>query len=500
MYLINLQIENITDLIIDIQLLNYFEARSYFVIFFQDGVNLKSIVNALFHYYIYNVVLINTKNFNVHTYVPFKYENLHQKVKILKITNCFDDVSKEALFPNKVPEFWRNTTLKIITLEFRPHVINNDVTNNNVHGSEFTLMKELKSYIKYKKLEITGSCSKTWGKKVGHNNYTKCFGDIMNKKADTGLGFFYSLETKCIDFDATHYIAFIELVWTLPMAREISIWTSFAYMSSKELYATQLFYMVILCLAFAFIGRLKHSTKPILSWISTFLNSTIHSSKYNANTTSQRLVILTINFYSIIISTFITGLFITYLSRAVYEPQIKTTKDVIDNNLVLNFNPDYLEYITKNDTIYYQVQKNYKPCKHYSCALCKEENNCVGLLSRGEAEYYQIQKYFDKTGRPTIYISKERMWAPFSSWFFFKGHPMLAKFDKGIHYFQQGGFVDYYYKSTMFKSRLKYQKNIKDNDKRSLDLRPIFYMLIPCYTFSFIVFLVEVVWFRCTKH
>lgn len=60
--------------------------------------------------FIYNIAVIVNKT--ILTYFPYEEENLNQPTTTSVVLGECDEISKFYLFPNKLPKYWRNSTLK----------------------------------------------------------------------------------------------------------------------------------------------------------------------------------------------------------------------------------------------------------------------------------------------------------------------------------------------------------------------------------------------------
>ena len=141
MYIINSKNNELRKVFHALRNMKIFNSRAYFIIISEQY---RDIFQKLAHRFVYNVVLIDTKEENVVTYDPYLYENvLSDGVEPTVLGKCsFDNV-----FNKTFPLLWRNTTVKAAYREHFPYLYHEE---GRLTGENYELSKMLEEKLKFK--------------------------------------------------------------------------------------------------------------------------------------------------------------------------------------------------------------------------------------------------------------------------------------------------------------------------------------------------------------
>lgn len=132
MYIISFQRNLLQILKFLLEFENY-NSRAKFLIL-TDSLD-KQIFKIFTKYFIYKVVVLETKTGNLLTFDPYIYEDISaSNIKPKMLGNCESNFKKENLFKAKLPVLWRNTTVQTIFYEFFPYLF---IKEEKIKGGEY---------------------------------------------------------------------------------------------------------------------------------------------------------------------------------------------------------------------------------------------------------------------------------------------------------------------------------------------------------------------------
>ncbi|EFA02174.1 hypothetical protein TcasGA2_TC007830 [Tribolium castaneum] len=173
-------------------------------------------LTILAKFYIVNVAIV-TRTGQVFTYYPYKYENIAQPdTKPVLLGQC-DNVPS---FPDKLPKFWRNTTVQVLTKCLLPYVDCSDLDQ----GLETQIFDLVQEFLKFKVRRIFDKSFKFGLAKI-NGSYSASFRFLQEREVDMAMGSFRSVgSTQFRDFEFSTNHMEDKLVWVVPKARPMVHW------------------------------------------------------------------------------------------------------------------------------------------------------------------------------------------------------------------------------------------------------------------------------------
>lgn len=471
----------------------HFNPSLKFIVLSSTKENIEILLQKLYNFYIINVVIINETTFDMFTYNPLRYEDVHpSEFTSINLGSCLSRILN-PLFPNKIPKLWRNTTLIVTCLNIPPFVFRRS-EKKRLKGFEVMTMKDVSKSLKFKSRLETNF--QFWGYKYGENNFSDVYKEIYDKKSDTGMGFFGSLELYD-EFDYTTFVGLTKNVWVLPVAPKVSNWRKFILIFTKKGWMCQAFFLLMTSLSISWMSKLIGNNHSILEGMLSFLMTFVCNNYKNLQKSQIRLVIFIANIYALLLSATITGFLIIFLTKTIYEHQIQSVDEIIQNNFHIAINPQAVRIFDGWDkfvTDYFL--KNLHFCFRDDCFdYVISTRKFVTIKFEADMKFIMKTKLYDNNSDPMVFLSSKNGHVLTSRWPFAKGHPMVQAVSSKIGQLRSGGIFKYYRLQMERRAEREAHKLLQEKLKFIAisihHLRPALEIWITCLGLSFGVFLLE---------
>lgn len=439
-----------------------------------------TLVQHLLNNYLYNFILIQTKNCSQFIYTAFPYdeENLHKPIYDLYLINkCKYGklLNNSTVFFNKIPTYWRNTTIDVLAQPKQPFVIINESLVSGLEVDYLNLIKEsLKFVVNYNisTYESTGF--------FNNGYYTDCFGAIYRREVDTAIGYFLGYNFEYKDFEPTVQTFLGKVAWAVPKSNVQPAWRNIANIFSPESWVLIGILLMFMSLMFTILD------KQSSNFIKLYLNNSLESLKIYLNMpstliNSKKLKYLVISFsvLSLIVSTVISGNLVSMLSAVTYEKQIHSLEDIVKAKLKIYAFPNTIRYYDPNNHLEKYVLENSDSNNNHRDYLDKVAyENAATISDTQYILYSQATKYLKENGESLIHLGQSSQ-TSFLIWYFQKNCPIVENINNALMRIKDRGLQNYFIEKIRHKLNVRYHTAIAKNRQiKALSLNHIFIAFI----------------------
>lgn len=492
-YLINLQNHKILDVLDYLIKYRIFNSRGQFIIL-NDSTN-NNIFTHLSSYFIYNTILID-QNGTISMHEPFIYEDISgQNISPKILGNCtnFNFVSY-----SKIPQFWRNTSVRAVFYEskikkmlfnlYKLFVEKAGFKNETVckkNGTYTTMLSAFKIFVKFA------------------NTF---FSDVLQSREAQILVNLREIRAETIqDFDIVPFFLGSTYHWVVAKSQRMPHWKAIFLSFNITLWLMILIFFILLSLIWYYLEKSDRVYSFLLMFQLLLECSVCTIGKIKA--LPIRLVILGTLLPFLVLSTSFKTELIRSLAFHSYEKQIKTFKDIVDNNLSCN--------------ISHNIKMTYNPTKIYkdyiqNCATHEYEENNVDVLKMiitnrnlaGIARIGQydiaLSRYFEQgSSEQPLYLIPQPVIYYYVYLYLSKGSPFYKRFIEISGRLLASGFREKIFLDPDHKiyTVLKFNKYMKAENLTLEHLSAAFCVLAFGLILSFAIFLGEIVmqrkWNKC---
>jgi hypothetical protein len=163
-------------------------------------------------------VALVTGSDQIYTYLPYQNEDINRPdTTPVYVGKCQDSVDP---FFQKLPKFWTNTTVKVLTKCIAPYV----ECVGEISGPEIQIFKLVQGVLKFK-TEYVLDKTMQFGMVKTNGSYSASFRCLQERQVDMSLGAFRSIgHTQFRDFDFSTNHMEDRLVWVVPKALPLAHW------------------------------------------------------------------------------------------------------------------------------------------------------------------------------------------------------------------------------------------------------------------------------------
>lgn len=495
-YIIETEHVNLTSLY------NYLTKRSFYdghgkTIIIANEVN-KDLLNILFKYYVYNVIIILRKTLTIYTYHPFTERNLKKpNLKYITIGACHS-TQLSNLFYNKIPMNWNKTTLNVVYFYNHPFVI---PLNKGIHGLEVSLFLLIQEILKFKvnfKFKYN-----LYGLKID-NDYTKALGSIQHGEFDTGIGTFHLLQSEHLDFDVSVPIWMDHIQWCVPKSKYIPAWQNIFLVFAPSAWI----FLLILAFIVAFLlflfseydQNMKLFRDPVYSMV-IVIETIIGAAPFKSKCFGPKYLFFAYSLFIFMITSIYNSKLLTDLVKDTRFPQIETMSEMINSDLKLGMFVNVWSVYNKSDNAEDKlIAKRSSICDYtFKCASRMAfQKDMATVFVNTAYKYRELEFYLDTKGKSLIHPIKENSQMVFFLWMYRPGFPMTKKINDILRKLQSSGIMYHYY-DILF-NELYVKKNIEVVDRATYaplnfhSMEGVMFLLATGVTISFSVFLLEITW------
>jgi hypothetical protein len=124
-----------------------FNPRAKFIVIVPEATRYEEVFTILSKYFIYNVVLVNSKN-DIITYDPFVHEDSNTYyIRPVIMEDCAKSLSVDVLFNKTFPLLWRNSTVASIYSEHFPYLYHK---NGRLEGENYEIFKIIQEKLQFR--------------------------------------------------------------------------------------------------------------------------------------------------------------------------------------------------------------------------------------------------------------------------------------------------------------------------------------------------------------
>lgn len=144
-YIITLPIEISDELFKSLTLQSQWNPRAKFIIVIHEE-NTKNLISILRKFYIFNVVILKVlseEEIAVYTYFPYNKSTFENGRSEVLLSKCISGVLENYvnLFPEKLPQTWKDTVVKVALIKYPPYVLLDNCQNVDLCGIEVDVLK-----------------------------------------------------------------------------------------------------------------------------------------------------------------------------------------------------------------------------------------------------------------------------------------------------------------------------------------------------------------------
>ncbi|RZC36375.1 Lig chan domain containing protein [Asbolus verrucosus] len=432
-YWINLDHTNLTDVLQKWSKKEFFNARAKFLIFTDDPVN-EDLFDVLAKFYIINVVIVGASK-EIYTYFPYKYENIAKPdTTPVRLAHCH--------FSEKLPKFWRNTTVKLLTKCISPYV----KCFEKIAGLEMDIIRLLQQMLQFD-IDHVIDRKPNFGLSKENGTYSSSFRLLDDRLVDMAIGSFRSIgSSQYKDFDFTTNHMEDKLVWVVPKALPMLHWKRITRTFQKDLWLILLISTIIMAKIFQKISnitneKLKDFRKS--PFFSTFRLLVGGHLKQTPNNVKMRMAFIFWLFFCIIFNITFNSNLVNVFFGNFHMFQIDSFNDIVESTLDIGLTDDVLHILAhERDSRLFSIKKNIQNCAFGDRCLNQTlyHRNLVCCWGERSIKYRMVE--FDIKG---IHLIEDQLLFFYLMFYFVKGYPMVPQMSRIITRLKSAGFIQYIY-------------------------------------------------------
>lgn len=501
-----------------------FNSRSKFLIIVSRLVSTDLILNQLNANYIFNVVIIDKSNNNsMYTYYPYLHEDIavgseatSVLTPVLLVPNCSIKIENTVdLYPNKIPNKWRNSTINITYLLVPPFVICPECTKPLQKGLEISIFEVIRSRMGFQ-VNYVKSKHQTWGIQISHGLFSGAASQIATNRTVAAFGSFLGKSDKYMKFDMSVGTVEDTMYWIAPKTDYLKQWKNVLFVLSASVTYSTIGSMLLVSVAIYWMSQLDlfnikimhsctvHFITILLELYAMIFGKTI--TFYRVSIKIQ-IILMCWTLLSLIVTTSYTSNLIYFLTSNKHEHQIDSLEEILDasDQLTIGIRPDVLQLYQDSDfAIYKRILQQHEICENASMHCLNHtafDKNMATHASESAVNYFVSQFYIDDDGVALIHRTHTPIIYFYVHWYFIKGHPMFQQINHLLLHLKSNGVIQEI--TTLYNFYISWNYNSAmgkyiDKHVGALDLHQIqgvFYLLMCGLVGSCVVFFVEII--RC---
>lgn len=473
-----------------------FDARAKFIVI-TDSVDVK-IFEDIASYDIYNVVVLEKLSLRTFSYNPYSEENLHSPNVTFFEISCN---SGTEMFPNKIPRFWRNTTLNVSYLIKTPFFICS-FCPVIARGLEGFILEDIRGRFKFK--VHFRHVANTWGVMV-NGSYTGNLAAIRRREVDTALGNFHPGKEETKHFDLATPIAYDALTIVVPISLPPPLWMRMLNVFRNIwmwILGSMVLYFGVRYTGDRIFGVRRAKSDIVLDIVRALFSIPI---KVESTYSFLRILILHMNWFAFLLGSVFISKMVEVITSTSEEYQIDTLEQIAASNLVLALGSE-VEHLYKESATHLELKmmKTRILCDHSLRCLNRTafDRDIALVTSKETVKFLTMKYYLDSQGQRLVHITKNDMFGSDSAWYFRKGFPMFYQVDRMISKLRAAGLYQLYY--SLLQAYFYMHYGIEISRKSTDVFKPadfnqlnfVFYALISFHFINVIAFLGEIVCYR----
>nr|XP_015833911.1 PREDICTED: uncharacterized protein LOC107397628 [Tribolium castaneum] len=456
-----------------------------FIIIFSNH-NPKEIFTQLPKYFIYNTILLDDGH-NIYGYDPYKYEDVSAENTTPKLLGPCQHV--ETFFENKLPKFWRNTTVAALRASLFLHHQKQGRTYDSMFCPQIVQEK-----LGFRFLIQEGN-----GRAFGANNET--LDALRSRNFSLSINHFLLNEDQHLHFDLVPLHVVHSRLWVVPKATLVPYWKLFLLCFGLSLWLLFAAFFCILTIVWTRFEKNFKTASIILHFQILVENSNAHLLQVTKSS-SRVLASVTLIIFLIFSSVYKSEMIRVFTSR-VYEHQIETLDDLLEYNLPCYDYPDIKQlYVLSNDMSRYVNKCKVIPSEFERVEILKRILRGEKLVTTFREKYFRgmLRELLKQGYKMLVYLTKETVAFDYGYLYLTKGYPLYDRFVDVYQRLQSAGIMKHYELSfNTVEDKLLYAResssNVLQSDKFSIQ----FCILLVGLTVSIVVFITEVLYHRYRK-
>lgn len=471
--------------------------QAKFIIYYQGSHNnLPDLIEILYQHYVFEVVIL-MDTLQLYTYEPYNLENLYEPdLSIVHIGS----VPEVAVFYDKKPLAWRNSSVVVTPVMLKPYVISIE----NKTGIDMDLMEVISEKMGLD-LQYDTNPHYDWGWKHSNGTYVGVFRILQTQQTDFVNGHFHFRDpANLIDFDYTFSYTEDPLIWAVPCPVPISNWGAITFIFAKQTWYSVLVTLGISLLAWQIIGRIMENGTYFSSWYSIevpFLLFLSLSIPTEPKMISTKMMYLSSWIFGFILTSSWLSYLTVSLTHLTYEKEIESVPEIFERGLILGIHPELAAmYGDSGDEIGQYIQEHFKECD--LSGRCWDrvsyKKDMATITTVRILRYITYDKYMSEKGEQLMVIVKDaHVNMDYTVMFFVKGHPMGERVSQLLMWIREAGFIQYFdihvnYKQAITNRRELFNPNQLETKMLNIDqMMASFLILVIGLPIAAIAFLFE---------
>jgi hypothetical protein len=479
---------------------------------------LAGMVESLWFEGIYNFLLItpdrNVSNvINFYTWYPYRCKRGVDFSKLRLLDTCSNGhfQNNSNLFPAKIPKKLRFCKLHVGAVIWPPYVMSPSkrVANTDHYvldeGIEVRLIRAIAAQLRLNVSYTVSEKPLNWGDLFDNGTATGLMALLRGKKIDIAIASLRPSTQKVQYFEVSDSYFFESFSWCVPHATTQPSWRKVLDAISYQIW-------IVFCLSFlaesVVVWLLSKKTQKE-TYYKNYINCLLNlfsmalgvSTRHHPKTQILRWIccfwiLFCLNFGVL----YETQLF-SVLTKPVYDNQIKSIGEIMENNLQMLFVPNVLSYMEKNYSLNRELYKNSVDCTDMNACLSQVAYDKDGAVcvSTSYTDYIK-DSYVTQENIPLIHCFHSDIVTYPVILLMKKGFPLKLRFNKIISQLVAGGFIDFW-AEEVFTHKWKLEELAKLNTTNTTELLGIeqlksaFICLLIGLLVATIVFVGEIIYY-----
>ncbi|KAL3285888.1 hypothetical protein HHI36_000408 [Cryptolaemus montrouzieri] len=381
-------------------------------------------------YYVVNVIFLNTDSGMLETFFPFEQADFHHtntNLRVIGECSASGLVEYHDLFPNKIPEKWKNSTITYCYIPIEPGAFENDKKKG------FAI--EIHSLI-LERMGATPNGTKTrnlrWGVEIMRQT-------LVSRYCD------FSVSAMGHDaFDLTYPYHLAEMYWFVPSPAINQNYNFILGTFTTSVWLICLGTILAVALFWYFLGHFleeEHGTfleKIVL----TFMLLLEQGIELNILRKSEFILYTILIFSTFMMGNIYKSKLLYVLSGQHYEETITTEEGIMEHNLKIGLLPLYIQFFQDHENFVAYMRKNYISCGiDTTCEDMVAFARNTAVLRPTIVTDYHDKRYIGEDGRlKRIKFPKSTTFIYYTC-YFLPGQPIYEQVNQYTHRLLQNGIV-----------------------------------------------------------
>lgn len=419
----------------------------------------------------------------VYTYFPYNSEICGD------FTPVEINIHSKDIFPEKFLNF-HGCPIKITLLEIPPYVKlvrkNNTITSiTGIDGSALMLIIDKVNA----SIEIVSSTDHDEMGSFINGTGTGAFGELVNRHADIFIPAAIINRKRYFVAQVSTVYQTLDVYWAAPSRREIYVWVRvFVYLFTNTMPFTCLTFIVFVIVTMIFKRFSFHETDTKDSvFLQAFIMLLGHGTKFETRSTAINGMFLLWIWFCLIVRIEYQGELVDGLRKKILEPHLKSLDEAIKAVDAYGGVETFREYYRGTS-----IAKNYKVLPLNNLPLY------IKYVSDGNRFLLVSDILLIRQFRGNVQILDEPVIRAATCMFMRPGWPASKEFDRLIHRVFETGFVEKIRHDNKLE-RITQEYTNKSHEPNPLNMTVLgacFYGLIVFEIISFIVFILEIIYYK----